>query len=66
MFLVYKKGLKLDGANPALLTGYGGFNLVENPTFSPSGWRCSNKAWCSLRPTCAAEANTARNGTKVG
>ena len=34
MFLVYKKGLKLDGANPALLTGYGGFNIVEYPTFS--------------------------------
>ena len=34
MFLVYKKGLKLDGANPALLTGYGGFNIVKEPSFS--------------------------------
>ena len=35
MFLVHKKGLKLDGKNPTLLTGYGGFNIVSNPTFSP-------------------------------
>jgi prolyl oligopeptidase len=34
MFLVYKKGLKLDGANPALLYGYGGFNLTNFPTFN--------------------------------
>jgi prolyl oligopeptidase len=34
MFLVHKKGLKLDGTNPALLTGYGGFNIVEEPSFS--------------------------------
>jgi prolyl oligopeptidase len=34
MFLVHRKGIKLDGSNPALLTGYGGFNLSETPTFS--------------------------------
>jgi len=34
MFLVYKKGLKLDDANPALLTGYGGFNVNNTPSFS--------------------------------
>src|SRR5262245_32947532 len=34
MFLVYKKGLKLDGSNPALLYGYGGFNATQYPTFS--------------------------------
>jgi len=35
MFLVYKKGLKLDGNNPALLYGYGGFNSVQSPNFNP-------------------------------
>ena len=34
MFLVYKKGLKLDGRNPTILYGYGGFNVTLNPYFS--------------------------------
>jgi prolyl oligopeptidase len=34
LFLVYRKGLKLDGANPTLLYAYGGFNVVLTPTFS--------------------------------
>lgn len=34
MFLVYKKGLKLDASHPTLLTGYGGFNLSSTPFFS--------------------------------
>lgn len=34
MFLTYKKGIKLDGSNPTLLYGYGGFNSAETPRFS--------------------------------
>jgi prolyl oligopeptidase len=34
MFLVHKKGLTLDGNNPTLLYGYGGFNVVQSPTFN--------------------------------
>jgi len=33
MFLVYKKGLKKDGHNPTLLTGYGGFGVSLTPSF---------------------------------
>jgi prolyl oligopeptidase len=33
MFLVHEKGLKLDGNNPTLLTGYGGFNSNATPSF---------------------------------
>jgi prolyl oligopeptidase len=36
MFLVHKKGLKLDGNNPTLLYAYGGFNVVQSPSFSAS------------------------------
>lgn len=36
MFLTHKKGLKLDGKNPVLLYGYGGFAISMNPYFSTS------------------------------
>ena len=35
MFLTMKKGLPMDGSNPALLYAYGGFNISVTPSFSP-------------------------------
>lgn len=34
MILVHKKDIKLDGSNPTLLYGYGGFNVSLTPRFS--------------------------------
>lgn len=40
MIITYKKGLKLDGHNPTILYGYGGFNISLTPAFS-----ISNLVW---------------------
>ena len=43
MFIVARKGLKLDGNNPTYLYGYGGFNISLTPSFSPA-----NLAWLEM------------------
>ena len=43
MFLVYKRGLQLNGQNPTLLYGYGGFNISLTPGFS-----VSRAAWLEM------------------
>ncbi|MCG2610184.1 prolyl oligopeptidase family serine peptidase [Flavobacterium sp. SM15] len=40
MIITYKKGLKLNGKNPTMLYGYGGFNVSLTPSFS-----ISNAIW---------------------
>ena len=62
MFLTYKKGLKLDGKNPTLLYGYGGFDISLTPSFSipqSCGWR-----WVVFMhsPICGAAGNTGKSG----
>ena len=36
VFITHKKGIKLDGSNPTILYGYGGFNVSLTPRFRPS------------------------------
>jgi prolyl oligopeptidase len=43
MFITHKKGLQLDGNNPTILYGYGGFNVSLTPYFS-----VSNLVWMEM------------------
>lgn len=36
LHIIRRKGTKLDGQNPTILTGYGGFGLSQTPFFDPS------------------------------
>ena len=59
MFLFHKKGLELNGENPTLLTGYGGFDVAVTPYFSEEAavWAERGGVW--------AEANL-RGGAEFG
>jgi prolyl oligopeptidase len=36
MYVTHRRGLKLDGQQPTMLYGYGGFNVSQMPGFSPT------------------------------
>ena len=62
--IIRRKGTKLDGNNPVVLYGYGGYGINLTPVFLAAAARCCSITASSTRsPTCAAAANTARPGT---
>jgi prolyl oligopeptidase len=49
MFIAGKKGLKQDGTERLLMTGYGGFNASETPYWSPeAAWWLQQGGWFAL------------------
>ena len=49
MFIAGKKGLKKDGSERLLMTGYGGFNVSEVPTWNPQwSWWLEQGGWFAL------------------
>ncbi|MGQ9575438.1 MAG: prolyl oligopeptidase family serine peptidase [Thermoguttaceae bacterium] len=59
MFIAHKKGIKLDGSNPTVLFGYGGFNIPLVP-----GFAVSRLAWMEMGGVFA-QANL-RGGGEYG
>jgi prolyl oligopeptidase len=59
MFITHKQGIKLNGHNPTLLNGYGGFAVNLTPGFS-----VSNLVWMEMGGVCAV-ANL-RGGGEYG
>jgi prolyl oligopeptidase len=59
MTVVRKKGMRLDGSAPTLLTGYGGYAIDEQPWF-----RVENRLWLDLGGVFA-DANL-RGGAEFG
>jgi prolyl oligopeptidase len=49
MFIAGKKGLKRDGSERLLMTGYGGFNVSEVPNWNPQwSWWMEQGGWFAL------------------
>lgn len=49
MFIAGKKGLKQDGTERLLMTGYGGFDLSETPAWNPMyAWWMEQGGWFAL------------------
>ncbi len=49
MFIAGKKGLKMDGTERLLMTGYGGFNVSMTPHWSPAdAWWLTQGGWFAV------------------
>ncbi len=66
MFLLHAKGIKLDGSNPTLLTGYGGFNSSTTPFFSPEAAMWAEKGGVFALPNLRGGGEFGEEWHKAG
>ncbi|GMV03822.1 MAG: oligopeptidase B [Gemmatimonadota bacterium] len=59
LYVMHKAGLRMDGSNPTILNGYGGFNVAIEPGFSPV-----QAAWVEMGGVYAVA--TLRGGSEFG
>ena len=67
MFIVHRKGLALDGNNPTLMYGYGGFNVVADAEFQLPGRAArAGRRLCQRQPARRRRVrrSVARAGTR--
>ena len=66
MFLAHKKGLKLDGSNPAYMTAYGGFNVSVEPGFSAEAVAWMERGGVFAEPNLRGGGEFGENWHKAG
>jgi prolyl oligopeptidase len=66
MFIVHRKGIKLDGTNPVLLVGYGGFNVSVKPSFSYSFFTWLEKGGVFAEPNLRGGGEYGQNWHEAG
>jgi prolyl oligopeptidase len=63
VFITHRKDLKKDGANPTMLSGYGGFDISDVPRFQPEVIALLERGGV-LTANSVAAASTAKPGTR--
>jgi prolyl oligopeptidase len=62
--LVHRDDIELDGTRPTIVYGYGAYAISQTPFYRPTWLPWFDRGGILALHTCAAAANTARNGTR--
>jgi prolyl oligopeptidase len=66
MFILHRKDLQLNGRNPTLLTGYGGFNISLTPQFSSRAIAWAERGGVFAQPNLRGGSEFGENWHKAG